>query len=120
MKLKISEHQIQNQVISAGWLKGWFVLRLNSGKVTSSYTYKTNDKGKLGQTVQRHINLSEPGTPDLMLFKQTATGLHIMFFEIKTPTGKVTSLQAQKMKDLSRYGAHCYTVRSLDDAMKYL
>lgn len=106
MRLKINEHQIQNQIISAGWLKGWFVMRLNSGQIRT-------DKGHV-------IKLSEPGTPDLMLFKQGVSGLEIMFFEVKTPKGVVTTLQAQKMKDLMRYGASCYVVRSLDEAMQYL
>lgn len=117
-KLKIpplSEHMIQTQIISLCWMRGYFCMRLNSGKIRT-------EEGHL-------VNLAEPGTPDLLLFKPqykvnnelaSARGVNLIFFEVKSAKGKVTVLQELKMQQLEEYGAKCFIVRSCEDAEKYL
>lgn len=106
--MKPTEKQIQDSIIDYLRRKKYYVMRLNSGKM--SYTYK----GK-----RAFMNLLPAGTPDLIAFKALYPGepLHakLYFIEVKKPGNKLTVLQEEKMKELERYGSKCIVATSIDD-----
>lgn len=117
---KQTEHQIQTEIINYLRMKGWYVMRLNSGKYSVG-------EGKS----KRFIMGQDAGTPDLMCFKKTKFGLNIedveglpyvgvslFFIEVKVSGNKPTLLQTAKMKELEEYGAKCIVATSVEDVMK--
>lgn len=84
---------------------GWYVMRLNSGKMSRTYTNKS------GVTKKRFINMLPPGTPDLFALKKG----RVAFIEVKKPGNKPTYLQEEKMKELQSYGAVCLIARDPED-----
>lgn len=102
--LKASEKEIQNSIIEYLKLKGWYVMRLNSGNVSRDYRGKTY-----------FIRGQEAGTPDLLAFKKRCVNcmddpehdVRLMFIEVKKLGNKATSLQTAKMQELREYGAYC-------------
>jgi hypothetical protein len=107
--LGLTEHQIQNQCIQYLKLKGFYVIRLNSGVLRASDASRT-----------RLIRMAAAGTPDVMAFKQyevvTAfTYREILFLEIKRPGKNPTPIQEQKMAELETYGAKCLVIHSLEE-----
>ena len=104
-KLVESEHSIQNTIISYLWMRGYYVQRLNSGKIPMQSLHG-----------QRLIQLMPPGTPDIMAFKKN----ELLFIEVKRPGKKPTYLQEEKMKELETYGARCFVATSLEDVEDYL
>lgn len=113
-----TEHEIQTLIKNYLTAKGWYVLRLNSGRIPMS-----DYRGK-----QRMIWMGETGTPDLMAFKKKGTvirnddgsnGIHtylsLLFIEVKRPGKKPTFNQVQKMKELEEKGAKCIVASSLED-----
>lgn len=113
----LSEHQIQNQIQSYLWMKGFFVMRLNSGRIPMTDKY-----GK-----KRIIQMAEPGTPDLMAFRPrhkmpnaaaSDQGIQLIFVEVKAGRNKPTIFQENKMHDLTRYGAYCVVAYSIEDLQK--
>lgn len=127
------ESEIQNSIIEYLRLKKFYVQRLNSGMIPLAYKGKT-----------RMMNLSEPGTPDLMAFKNeifiaeelkieeleakpneriimkpiTYKMLQLYFIEIKRPGKTATKLQAEKMLELEKYGASCLEIHSIEELQK--
>lgn len=109
-----TEHDIQNTLISYLWMKGYYAMRLNSGKIPM--------EGKFGR---RMISLSPPGTPDIMAFKPlyneeirktSPKGLvKILFIEVKRPGNTPTVLQEAKIKELEEFGANCFVASSIED-----
>lgn len=114
---KLSEHQIQDQII--GYLRstGWYVTRMNSGKYAVG-------EGRNRRFIMGH----EAGTPDLLAFKTildhaVPNGIHrieLFFIEVKIPGNKPTPLQTAKMEQLGEYGAICIIVHSLDEAISLI
>ena len=107
--LKQSEHQIQTTIVHLLRIKGYYVMRLNSGKFSVGE----------GRT-KRFINGQSAGTPDLMAFKEISGRVRLLFIEVKRPGKKPTILQAAKMKELTDYGAICLVATSPDDLTSYL
>lgn len=116
-KITLSEKQIQTQIINYLRYKGWYVMRLNSGKYSVGEGRST-----------RFIMGQEAGTPDLLAFKKTKFGLNVedvepltnmglslVFIEVKVPGNKPTPLQAAKMKELETYGARCLVATCIED-----
>lgn len=114
-----TEHQIQTLIINYLKIKGWYVMRMNSGKYSLG-------EGRSKRFVQGH----EAGTPDVMAFKKfTKPGtekdygsyataeqeLSLLFIEVKRPKKKATVLQEAKMKELQEYGAKCIIATSIED-----
>lgn len=118
MKLKASEHQIQTMLMHYLQAKGWYVMRLNSGKFA------------VGEgSNRRFINGQEAGTPDLMAFKDieykcghdTHVQTDLVFVEVKTPQNpKPTDIQERKMHELEEHGARCIVAHSLEELQEQL
>ena len=122
MKIKFveTEHSIQNLIKNYMQLKGWYCMRLNSGKIPM-----TDWKGK-----KRMIWMGETGTPDLMCFKAFPTkkqnkeigfsenyvlGVKLLFIEVKRKGNKPTLLQKMKMDELREFGAKCIVATGIED-----
>lgn len=58
----------------------------------------------------------DAGWPDLLGIRDGQAWL----FEVKTPTGKVSKLQANKIEELRSVGAKCFVVRSRDEVKEIL
>jgi len=97
---ELREHEIQTQCMNYLKAKGFYCLRLNSGK------YSVGE----GRN-RRFIMGQEAGTPDILAIKYGKC----YFFEIKKPKGKLTFYQKHKMKELEGYGARCYVIHSLEE-----
>lgn len=103
--MKVTEHQLQTEIMQYLQYKGYYVMRLNSGK------YSVGE----GRS-KRFIMGQEAGTPDLMAFR----GVRMFFVEVKVPGNKPTLLQTQKMKELEGYGAQCFVATSLEELQEKL
>lgn len=124
MKKQFSEKQIQQQIMNLLRMKGYYVMRMNSGK------YSVGEGSS-----RRFIKGHEAGTPDVMAFKKGVanvdldkveykpnarfliTGYYIdlLFVEVKAGRNKPTTLQTMKMKELEEYGAKCLVAYSVED-----
>lgn len=108
-----TEKQIQQTIINFLKYKGFFVLRLNSGRIPTS-------KGKM-------VNLAPKGTPDIMAFRNPRTcgcmkcdGVSLIFVEVKRKGNKPTFAQEQMMKELEFYGSRCLVAHSVEELEKLL
>lgn len=112
MKLpSATEHQIQTQIINYLRIKGYYVMRLNSGKYA------------VGEGRDRRFVMGQDaGTPDLMAFKDHTMKdfVELLFIEVKRPGKKATSLQEAKMRELTDYGARCIVATSVEDLKEKL
>ncbi len=97
-----TEKGIQQAIENYLKYKGYYTMRLNSGKFL------------VGKTMVRG---QERGTPDLMAFNRALqSGLvHLLFIEVKRPGKHPTYLQEQKMKELETYGARCIVAHSVSE-----
>jgi len=109
MKLKETEHEIMNAIINILWIKGFYPMRLNSGKIPMESKY-----GK------RLIQLLPAGTPDIMAFKPYADHVKLIFVEVKAGNNEATWIQQQKMIELTRFGAKCIVAHSVDELLSQL
>ena len=112
--LKVSEREIQKSITEYLRLKKYMVIRLNSGSFP------------LGEGKNRRFFRScEPGTPDLMAFKEGncdpaelgSNDVHakLYFIEVKAGKNKATQLQLDKMAELAVYGATCIIAHSVEE-----
>ncbi len=113
-----TEKGIQTAIISYLRYKGWYCMRLNSGRIRT-------EGGGL-------VMLSDPGTPDLMAFKKVLLGdgihpagplieaIDLLFIEVKRPGNKPTLRQQMKMEELETFGAKCIVATSIEDLEKQL
>lgn len=116
-KILPSEHQLQTLIINYLFIKGYYAMRLNSGKIPM--------EGKRGR---RLIQMLPAGTPDIMAFKSPRVVIfdparkycELLFIEVKRPGNKPTILQQTKMKELEESGARCFVASSIEDVDKYL
>lgn len=111
---KLSEHQVQTQLMQYLRTIGWYCLRLNSGKFSVG-------EGRS----KRFINGQDAGTPDILAFKLLGfpSGKHIttiLFVEVKVPGNKPTALQTAKMEELEEYGARCFVTHSLEELQEQM
>ncbi|SRR5258708_4596250 len=109
--IKPSEHEIQQALIDYLRLRGWYVMRLNSGK------YSTGEGSH-----KRFVVGQDAGTPDLMAFKEwypegapNKSEVLLYFIEVKRKGNHPTDLQEAKMEELERYGAICIVATSIED-----
>ncbi|HEX9060883.1 MAG TPA: VRR-NUC domain-containing protein [Clostridia bacterium] len=116
MSEKLSEHQIQSQIIQYLHSKGWHIERMNSGAMR-----QRDLRGKM-----YIIRLHEAGTPDLMAFKTLydndggRIGARLLFIEVKVPGNKPTRLQELKMQQLHEKGATCIIAHSVEEVEKVI
>lgn len=109
-----TEHQIQQACINYLKIQGWYVQRMNSGKMAYEY------KGR-----RKFLMLAERGTPDILAFKKTGDWynykpvVRIIFVEVKRPGNKPTDLQEMKMRELKEFGAECFVATSVEDLQTY-
>lgn len=108
------EHGTQQQIINYLKYKGWYVLRLNSGR------YSVGE----GRN-RRYIMGQEKGTPDIAAFKpfwledeNNKAAVSLLFIEVKREGNKPTELQLAKMRELEEYGAQCLVIHSLEELQK--
>ena len=109
-----SEHQIQTAIVQYLRAKGFYVMRINSGKYSVG-------EGKY----KRFINGAEKGTPDLMCFKRFSKKIQgiplelplpeLFFIEVKKPGKEPELAQVMKMNELEGYGAQCFVAHSVDE-----
>jgi hypothetical protein len=102
MKTKVSEKDIQDTIRDYLRLKGWYVMRLNSG----SYN--------LGKSFVRGV---DAGTPDLMAFSpfSDVSAVKLFFIEVKVPGKNPSTIQISKMDELEEYGAICIVAHSVEE-----
>ena len=111
--LNPSEHSIQTQIINYLKYKGWYVQRLNSGRMPYEY------KGRKG-----FMMLAEKGTPDIFAFRKGTTiagkfkQVRLLFIEVKREGNKPTLAQQHKMEELSEKGAVCLVATSIEDVQE--
>ena len=118
MKIKVSEHQLQTEIMNYLKYKGWYVMRLNSGAIQATNRYGN----------KHMMRLAPAGTPDLMAFKKALFGVNVedvepipyvgpslYFIEVKVEGNKPTLLQTVKMQELEEYGAKCLVIHSLEE-----
>lgn len=121
----LSEHQLQQLLINYLRVKGWYVMRLNSGKYSVG-------EGRF----KRFIMGQEAGTPDLVAFKPFSPSIQspkrlitippvsgiaeLLFVEVKSGKNKPSDLQSRKMEELEQYGARCLVIHSLEELEAYL
>lgn len=120
MKLPTAtEHEIQQTIINFLKYKGYYVQRLNTGVIRS--TYKGRD---------RMIRMSAKGTPDIMAFRPLVISkcsngglcskIKLIFIEVKRPGKIATFAQEQMMKELESYGARCIVATCIEDVEQAL
>lgn len=116
-KFRMTEHQLQTLLMNYLQAKGWYTMRLNSGKFA------------VGEGASRRfINGQEAGTPDLMAFKDVEYNCgkdkhaqtDLVFIEVKTPKNKPTDIQERKMHELEEHGARCIVAHSLEELEEQL
>ena len=113
LTLQPTEHQTQQLIMNYLRMKGWYVMRLNSGK------YSVGE----GRN-RRFIMGQEAGTPDLLCFKDNFYGkgqdglVSVCFIEVKAGKNKPTALQTAKMEELEQYGARCIVAYGIEDIQK--
>lgn len=103
-RLKVSERDIERQLIDALTLHGWKILRTN--KFCSGNAV----------VVQGAI---EPGMPDLQarrIYRPDSYDLwEILWIEVKTPAGKVSQAQAAWHQEARMRGERVLIARGLED-----
>lgn len=97
-----TEKQIQTTIIGYLAYRGYYVQRMNSGKLRQ--VSRTTNKEYM-------VNLSVPGTPDLLAIKNGRA----LWIEVKVKGNKPTMLQLAKMKELMSYGCQCVIAHSIAD-----
>jgi hypothetical protein len=111
MKLPVKESQIQSAIITYLEMRGYKVIRINSGAV------RVGERGS-------YIKLAPAGTPDLLVLPQyaeirkmhyTNTPTQPFFVECKAPQGKVSTLQISTHNDYALRGVQVITARSHTD-----
>lgn len=113
-KLPVSEHQLQTEIMQYLRYKGFYVMRLNSGKYA------------MGEgPSKRFIVGQEAGTPDILCFREGfihrgVTHAQMIFIEVKKSGNKPTILQTAKMQELEGYGAKCFVATSIEDVESQL
>lgn len=100
MKPKVSEHALQQLFMNYLTAKGYYVMRLNSGKFA------------VGEGASRRfIRGQDAGTPDLLCIKKGKA----LFVEVKVGSNKLTIMQEQKIKELAEYGCKTIVAYSIED-----
>jgi len=101
-QLQATEAEIQRSIMDYLTMKGWYVLRLNSGMQV------INQPGQ----ARRVMHAAAAGTPDLLALRHDHAPL---FIEVKRPGKKPTPVQQAMMGTLIDHGATCLVATSVDD-----
>mgnify|MGYP001590960628 CR=1 FL=1 len=107
------ESDIQRAIIEYLEWNKWFVLRINSGMISSDYWHK----GK-GRIVKSLIRLAPPGTPDILA---CSPGGKFIGIEVKKPGKEPTELQhktLEKICDLGGIGLWATSLKEVIDDLK--
>ena len=93
------ESDIQRDIIKYLESQGYFVFRMNAGKV------------------KYNVKLSFPGTPDLLCL--TGEG-KLLFIEVKMPGKKLSDIQSKMHLELKKRGYDVIVAYSLEEVITYL
>ena len=99
-RLKLVENDVERACIDLLRLKGYYVVRLQSGLL------KTPDG--------RWIRVGEPGLPDYVCVKSD------FFLEVKRPKGKLSDAQIEKIFELEACGFRVATIDSVERLAEWL
>ena len=94
----IPERAIQAACMEYLRLRGYYVLRLNSGALPNAHG--------------RPVRMLPAGTPDVQALK---AGQPPLFVEVKRPGKRPTAIQEMTMDTLRRHGARCLVATSVED-----
>lgn len=104
MKTKLpplSEHDIQNLIMSYLQTKGYYCMRLNSGAIITNI-------GKM-------VRLAEKGTPDIFFGLKSGKLTLLAFIEVKSEKGKLSFYQKHFKKECEERGILHIVARSIED-----
>lgn len=105
MKPARSENDIKNAVIKHLRLRGYWVMRLNSGAFSGEYNGK-----------RRFVRFAVPGCADILAIRKMADlSPTVVWIETKSAKGKQTELQKNFQHEVEAYGCIYIVARSLDD-----
>lgn len=106
MKLARSENDIKNAVIKYLRLRGYWVMRLNTGAFSGEYHGK-----------RRFVRFAVPGCADILAIRQRTPldAPSVVWIETKSETGRQTERQRQFEREVKAVGCWYFVVRSLDD-----
>jgi len=93
------ESEIQSKIIEYLKTAGFLIYRMNSG------------------SVRHNVKMCESGTPDLMVISPYGQSY---WLEVKTETGKLSTVQENMHARLRSYGQKVFTVRSVEDVKENL
>lgn len=97
----MSETKLSRSIRQALNLKGYWVIRIQSGVIPIA-----------GKST-RYVHCAEPGTPDLLLLTP-----ELCFLEVKTPTGRLTPEQLRWHDRAASRGVPVRIVRSVSAALQ--
>lgn len=104
-----SEQNIQNDCAQYLEYRGYYTLRINSGKVKSSWDYK----GKAGmKKYESWIQLAPKGTPDMLVISPQGIA---SFIEFKKPNKERTPEQIRMATIIESKNIKVYVIKSLAD-----
>lgn len=116
-KLPEKESSIQSAIIQYLEMRGFKVIRINSGAV------------RIGERGRSFVKLAPAGTPDLLVLPQyqeirkmhyTTHPQDMFWIECKTVKGVLNANQISVHNDYALRGVQVIVARSIDDVMKYL
>ena len=90
----MTESEIQKEIMFELRLEGWYVLRLNSGRV------------------HHNVRMCPPGTPDILAV--SADG-RLIWIEVKTPIGELSEIQIETHEDLEMRNQEVFVMTSAED-----
>jgi Holliday junction resolvase len=101
---KLLEKDIQKQIVDYLTIKGWYLIRVNSG------AQFVESKGK-----KRMIRLAPAGTPDIIACSPEGRFYGI---EVKRPGNKPTQLQKETLQRITATGGVGMWVTSVDELIE--
>lgn len=106
------EAKIQDNIIAFLRGHGYFVVRINSSVLPGASNHARVPSYVAHSKYGKHM----AGHPDIVAYKADRA----LFFEIKTPTGRLSERQERFLQVLEEIGANAHVVRSIDDVQKVL
>ena len=100
----MTEHELQNGIISFLKAQGLYILRVNSGVICDART-------------GTYIHLAERGSPDLLCSRLDKT---LGFIEVKSTTGVLSPDQITQLRAIGKLGLAWLVADDLTDVDKWL
>jgi len=102
---KLTEKQIQDQVIELLLFRGWLVIRLNSGV--------RQEKGRWISFYRIFPGSLTAGLPDIIALK----GTQFRLYEVKRPGEKMSESQMKLRKLAERYGIYVTVISDCEEVL---